>query len=172
MTKTVLLYESRKNNMGLPLEKLLGEYFTKEEVQNALWEIGERTTGTKEELVGDLIYNWDSHNRDNYDLLDFVEKETLENICYFYNLDGSKGNHSTLKKRIKKAKLLDSEEDLDTIVDRIHDSSIPKNKSKDDTGVTDVHFHISSVTQSKGGKIGIALTVIGIAVSIIVALVV
>ena len=34
MTKTVLLYESRKNNMGLPLEKLLGEYFTKEEVQN------------------------------------------------------------------------------------------------------------------------------------------
>ena len=56
-------------------------------------------------------------------------------------------------------------------VSRSHDSLIPKNKLKTDTGVTDVHFHVGSVTHSKGVKIGIVLAIIGIAVSIIIAFV-
>jgi len=176
MIKTVLLYESRKNNMGLPLEKLLGEYFTKEEVQDALRDIGEPTTGTKEELVGDLIYNWHSHNRDKYDLLDFIEKEILRDICYNYNLDATEGSHATLKRRIEKANLLGNGSKPKKKSSMVNNSRFyskkPEIKAVDNSQTPDVHFHIGTITHSKGGKLGIALTVIGIAVSIIVALVV
>ena len=75
--------------------------------------------------------------------------------------------HDVLKRRIKKANLLGSGKKPTAQVSRSHDSSISKNKSKPDTGVTDVHFHIGSVTHSKGGKIAIALGIIGIVVTII-----
>ncbi|MGI0057428.1 MAG: SAP domain-containing protein, partial [Nitrosarchaeum sp.] len=75
--------------MGLTVEKLLCEYFSKEEVQDALRDIGEPTSGTKEELVEELRKNWESFNRDKYELLDFIDEETLQEICYYFNLDAS-----------------------------------------------------------------------------------
>ena len=157
--------------MGLSVKKLLDDYFSKEQVQDALGDIGEPTSGTKDELVRRLLNNWESHNRDIYKLLDFTDKDSLQMICYFYALDATSAKHDVLMRRIKKANLLGSgsKPKPTAQVSRSHDSLIPKNKSKPDTGVTDVHFHIGSVTHSKGGKIGIILAIIGIAISIIVA---
>lgn len=159
--------------MGLDVKKLLCEYFSKEEVQDALRDIGEPTTGTKEELVEELSKNWKSHNRDKYELLDFTEEDVLQDICDHYNLDDTTADPGVFKRRIKKANLLGygGKPKPTAQVSRSHDSLIPKNKSKSDTGVTDVHFHVGSVTHSKGGKIAIAIGVTSIIVTIIVALV-
>ena len=156
--------------MGLSVKKLLDDYFRADQVQDALRDIGETTSGTKDELVQRLRNNWESHNRDIYKLLDFTDKDSLEMICYYYNLDATTAKHDVLKRRIKKANLLGSGKKPTAHVDRSHDSLIPKNKSKPDTGVTDVHFHIGSVTHSKGGKIAIVLGIIGISVTIILSL--
>lgn len=93
--------------MGLPIKKLLLEYFAKEQVQDALRDIGELTTGTKEELVNNLVANWKSYNRDNYELLDFLDGDALQMICYHYNLDASDATEDTYIRRIRKAELLE-----------------------------------------------------------------
>lgn len=172
MIKNILLTEIMENDMGLSVKKLLDDYFSKEQVQDALGDIGEPTSGIKNELVRRLLNNWESHNRDIYKLLDFTDKDSLQMICYFYALDATSAKHDVLMRRIKKANLLGSGSKLKPTaqVSRSHDSLIPKNKSKPDTGVTDVHFHIGSVTHSKGGKIAIVLGIIGIAVTIILSL--
>jgi hypothetical protein len=41
--------------MTLSIKKLLTDYFSKEQVQDALREIGESTSGTKDELMNRLI---------------------------------------------------------------------------------------------------------------------
>lgn len=94
--------------MGLSVKKLLLEYFSKEQVQDALRDIGEITSGTKEDLVDVLTASWKSYNRDNYELLYFLDKTGLQMICYHYNLDASPTNEDTYIRRIKKANLLGS----------------------------------------------------------------
>jgi len=161
--------------MGLDVDKLLCEYFSKQDVQDALRDIGEPTTGTKEELVDELTENWESHNRDKYDLLDFTEEFVLQDICSHYNLDDTTADHSVLKRRIKKAKLLDSggRSIKSSKVDnsRFYPKK-PEIRQVEKSETRDVHFHFSTITQSKVGKLGITLAIIGIAVSIIIALVV
>ena len=166
-----MLTEIKRNDMGLSVKKLLDDYFRTDEIQDALRDIGESASGTKDELVQRIRNNWESHNRDIYELLDFIDKTSLQQICYYYNLDATMAKHDVLKRRIKKANLLGSGKKPTAHVNRSHDSLIPKNKSKPDTGVTDVHFHIGSVTHSKGGKIAIAIGITSIIVTIIVAFV-
>jgi len=176
MTKNILLTEIKRNDMGLDVEKLLCEYFSKEEVQDALQAIGEPTTGTKEELVEELNKNWESHNRDKYELLDFTEEDTLQDICDHYNLDDTPANNDVLKRRIKKANLLGSggKPKPTAHVDRSHDSFItkPKITKEDNSQNPPVQINIGSITHSKGGKIGVAVGIASIIVTIIVALVV
>ncbi|MGI0047508.1 MAG: hypothetical protein ACREBB_10045 [Nitrosotalea sp.] len=83
------------------------EYFAKEQVQDALRDIGEPTTDTKEGLVNNLAANWQSYNRDNYELLDFLDGDALQMICYHYNLDASDATEDTYIRRIRKAELLE-----------------------------------------------------------------
>jgi len=170
MTKNILLTEIKRNDMGLSVKKLLDDYFRAEEVQDVLLDIGESTSGNKDELVQRVRNNWESHNRDIYELLDFIDKTSLQQICYYYNLNSTPANHNILKRRIKNAKLLGSGSKPTAKVDdsRFY-SKKPKIKADDNSQVTDVHFHIGSVTHSRGGKIGIVLAIIGIAVTIIVA---
>ena len=171
MTKNILLTEIKRNDMGLDVEKLLCEYFSKEEVQDALESIGEPITGTKEELVEELSKNWESHNRDKYELLDYTEEDTLQDICDHYNLDDTPADHGVLKRRIKKANLLSptGKPKPTAHVDRSHDSFItkPKITKEDNSQVTDVHFHFSSISHSKWGKIGAIGTIVGILIMII-----
>jgi hypothetical protein len=172
-----------KIDMGLSIKKLLDDYLSKEQVQNALRDIGEPTSGNKDELVQRLRNNWESYNRDIYELLDFTDKDSLEMICYYYNLDATPAKQDVLRRRIKKANLLGSGKRPTAQVDRSHDSLIPKSKpssmvddsrfyskkpkikSENNSQVTDVHFHIGSITHSKGGKMGIVLGIVGIVVS-------
>jgi len=169
MTKNILLTEIKRKDMGLSVKKLLDDYFRADEVQDVLRDIGESTSGNKDELVQRVRNNWESHNRDIYELLDFIDKTSLQQICYYYNLNSTTANHNILKRRIKNAKLLGSGSKPTSKVDdsRFY-SKKPKIKADDNSQVTDVHFHIGSVTHSRGGKIGIVLTIIGIAVTIIV----
>jgi len=55
--------------MGLSVKKLLDDYFSREQIQDALRDIGELTSGNKDELVQRLRNNWESHNRGIYELL-------------------------------------------------------------------------------------------------------
>lgn len=93
--------------MGLTLAKLLNDYFGIYELKDALSDIGELTTGTKVELVKRLVAQWEPHNRDKYDLLDYLDEDMLVNLCDDYNID-SDGDENLLKRRIKREKLLDS----------------------------------------------------------------
>ena len=91
--------------MGLSLRSLLDRYFYKEEVQNALHDIGLGISGNKGQLIRRVITNWASHNRDAYDLLDFLDRDTLATMCKDYGLEAD-GSRSMLKQRIVDADLL------------------------------------------------------------------
>ena len=162
--------------MGLSIKKLLSEYFSKEQVQDALRDIGESTSGTKDELVNRLATNWQTYNRDIYDLLDFTDGDHLQMICYHYNLDSTPAGNSTLIRRIKKADILensrrnliknDSEKHQkfsnDKPTKEIKESPIEKPYS-----ITDHKISKKMLTWT---VIGVIATVIGVVASIIFGL--
>ena len=154
------------------MKKLLDDYFSKEQVQDSLGDIGEPSSGSKDELIRRLLNNWKSHNRDIYDLLDFTDKTSLQMICYYYGLEAYPTSNSTFKRRIKKAKLLgsDSKPKPTAHVNRSHDSLVnePKIRTDESSETSHVHFHIGSVTHSKWGKIGAVSTIVGIVIMIII----
>jgi len=175
MTKNILLTEIKRNVMGLSMKKLLEDYFRTDEIQDALRDIGEPTSGTKDELVQRVRTNWESYNRDISELLGFIDKTSLQQICYHYNLDATPANHDILKRRIKKANLLGSgkrptahvSNQSSMVDDSRFYSKKPKTKKEENSQVTDVHFHFSSIPYSKWGKIGAVATIAGLVIMII-----
>ena len=174
---TILLTQINRKDMGLSVKKLLDEYFSKEDVQDALRDIGESTSGTKDELVQRLRSNWESHNRDIYELLDFTEEDSLHMICYHYRLDPTPADHGVLKRRIKKANLLGSSgkpkptahvSNPSSMVDdsRFY-SKKPKINTEENSETPPVQINIGSITHSKWGKRGVVATIIGIVIMII-----
>jgi len=150
------------------MKKLLDDYFRTDEVQDALRDIGEPTFGTKDELIQRVRNNWESYNRDIYKLLDFIDKNSLQQICYYYNLDATPAKHDVLKRRIKKANLLGSGKRPTAQVSRSHDSLVNRPKIKtEENSETPVHINIGSITHSKWGKIGVGVGIISIIVTII-----
>lgn len=93
--------------MGISLVKFLNDYFGVEKLRDALCDIGELTTGTKIELIKRLMVQWEPHRRNVYELLDYLDEETLSLFCQDYKIDPD-GNPSTLIRRIKKAGLLEA----------------------------------------------------------------
>jgi hypothetical protein len=91
--------------MGLGVRTLLGRYFYLDEVKTALTDVGESSTGNKSQLISRLVATWGSHNRDFYDLLDFLDVQTLRVICEDYGLDYG-GDRTTILRRIRRADLL------------------------------------------------------------------
>ena len=163
--------------MGLDVKTLLCEYFSKEEVQDALRDIGKSTTGTKEELVEELSKNWESFNREKYELLDFADEATLQQICYYYNLDATPTDHGVLKRRIKKADLLGRSgkpkptahvSNPSSMVDdsRFY-SEKPKIKAEEKSEPSHVHFHFSSIISSRRWLIGIGIAIASIVIPLI-----
>jgi hypothetical protein len=94
-----------EQQMGLTAKMLLERYFYVEEVRSALSDIGEPLSGSKPKLIERLIASWESHNRDLYDLFDFLYAETLRTICKDYGLDFY-GDRATLLRRIRRAELI------------------------------------------------------------------
>ncbi len=174
MAKNILLTEIKRNVMGLSMKKLLDDYFRTDEIQDALRDIGEPTSGTKDELVQRVRTNWESYNRDISELLGFIDKTSLQQICYHYNLDATPANHDVLKRRIKKANLLGSGKRPTAHVSNqssmVDDSRFYSKKPRiktEENSQTPVHINIGSITHSKWGKIGVGVGIISIIVTII-----
>ena len=91
--------------MGLSVRTLLLRYFYLDEVKAALTDIGESTTGSKSQLAARLIATWESHNRDVYDVFEFLDVQTLRIICKDYGIDHI-GDRITLLRRIRRSNLL------------------------------------------------------------------
>ncbi len=85
--------------MPLSVKKLLDEYFSKEQVREALREVGEPTSGNKDRLARRLHDDWESHNRDIYELLNFTDIDSLEIICHHYKLNPTFKGKDALKGR-------------------------------------------------------------------------
>ncbi len=94
--------------MSLSIKKLLQEYFSVDDLKDVLCDIGEPVSGNKSQLVTRITNNWKEHNRDNYELLDFLDQEQLEMICYYYNTKPSGEGETSLKNSVKRIGLLDS----------------------------------------------------------------
>jgi len=90
--------------MALTVRVLLQRYFYLEEVKAALNDIGEPSSGSKSQLVSRLVANWESHNRDFYALLDYLDVQTLRVICKDYGLD-YRGDRAALLRRIRRSNL-------------------------------------------------------------------
>ncbi|MGI9566584.1 MAG: hypothetical protein ACR2LL_06175 [Nitrosopumilus sp.] len=75
--------------MKLSVKKLLDDYFSKEQIRDALRELGDPASGNKDRLARRLRDNWESHNRDIYELLNFTDVDSLEMICHHYKLDAT-----------------------------------------------------------------------------------
>jgi hypothetical protein len=86
--------------MGITFARIL-EYFGVIELKNALRDINLVQIGTRPELEQRVYTNWLSHNRKVEDLLDYLDRGILVDMCRDHNLD-DKGSIEVLKKRIKK----------------------------------------------------------------------
>ncbi len=84
--------------MGITFTRILS-YFGVDDLKDALREIGEIQTGTRQELAKRVYSKWVTYNRKVEDLLDFLDKDTLADMCYDHNLD-DKGSIEILKRRI------------------------------------------------------------------------
>ncbi len=91
--------------MGLSVNVLLQRYFYVDEVKAALSDIGESSSGNKPQLVNRLVASWQAHNRNFYELFDYLDTQTLRVISEDYGLDHH-GDRSTLLRRIRRADLL------------------------------------------------------------------
>ncbi|PBO85440.1 MAG: hypothetical protein COA77_03675 [Thaumarchaeota archaeon] len=141
--------------MSLSVGKLLLEYLNKEEVQDALRDIGEPISGTKDELVHRLKNTWNFHNRDRYELLDFADDDSLQMICYHYNLDPTPANNGTYIRRIKKAGLLDKNSR------KLKNLKQETKLQKEDSTFRDININIENIHLSKNSKIGIVVGIVG-----------
>jgi len=147
--------------LTLSLSKLLSDYFGMTELKDALYDMGEPISGTKDQLVKRITTNLKSHNRSKYELLDFIDETSLQMICYYYNLDATPVNESTLKNRIKKAGLLDNNSF------RKIKSYATKTDAINEKPYRDVHINIGHIQISKNSKIGIIVGVIGAIITIV-----
>lgn len=117
--------------MGLSVKKLLEVYFQKPGLQDALDSIHEPISGNNAELIRRIMKEWESHGRNKYDLLVFLERPVIADICDAYNLD-SRGSKDALIKRIKKEGLL--EDDLPTPSSLVDDRLLDNKKTFEKMG--------------------------------------
>ena len=95
-------------NMGISVEDFLNRYFGVEELKKPLEDISFPVGGTKNERVTRIVENWNAYNRDWYDLLDYLEWDTLSLICEDFNISYSEYNkEETLCRKIEDVRVLD-----------------------------------------------------------------
>lgn len=147
--------------MSLPTRKLLLDYFTVEDLKDALADINERISGTKEQLISRLSKTWKEHNRNHYELLEFLDETSLQMICYYYNLDPIPTNDSTYIRRIKKAGLLDKNSR------KVRNLKQETKLQKEDGTFRDININIENIHISKNSKIGIVVGIVGVTATFI-----
>ena len=78
--------------MGISVEDFLYRYFRPDELKDVLVDIGIPVGRTKKERVERILDNWRSHNRDWYELLDYLDWDVLSQICDDFNIGYSDYN--------------------------------------------------------------------------------
>jgi len=94
--------------MGIRIEDFLDHYFRVDELKDPLEDIGLPVSGTKNERIDRILKNWASHNRDWYELLDFLDWEALSQICDDFSISyNENASEETLCNKIKDDRVLD-----------------------------------------------------------------
>jgi len=73
--------------MEISVENLLYNYFHVEQLKDVLYEIGIPYGHNKEESVNRILDNWIERNREWYDLLEFLDRDDLRDICDDFNIE-------------------------------------------------------------------------------------
>jgi len=141
--------------MSLSTRKLLSDYFTVDDLKDTLADINEPVSGTKEQLISRISKTWKDHNHNNYELLELLDKTSLQMICYYYNLDATTTNKSTYIRRIKKAELLNINSSKSRNLTQ--ETKLPKEAKQ----FRDVNINVEHIHFSKNSKIGIVIGIIG-----------
>lgn len=126
-SKTISFPQTLKKDMEMSVKKLLDNYFSKEQIRDALREIGEPASGNKDRLARRLRDHWESHNRDIYELLNFTDVDSLDMICHHYKLDATFKEKDALKGKTENAHLLVLDKKPSAVIDKSYDS--PKTKT-------------------------------------------
>lgn len=92
--------------MTISVKRLLDSYYSVDDLKDALADIGEPMTGTKDVLINRIILEWPEHNMDLKDLLEYMAPDALEAFCQFYKLDDS-GTDETLIRRVVKSNVVE-----------------------------------------------------------------
>ena len=94
--------------MGIRIEEFLDQYFSSDQLKDLLADMGHPVGGTKKERIVRIIKNWTLHNRDWYELLDFLDWDTLSQICDDFNIPYSDyAKEETLCNTIEENRVLD-----------------------------------------------------------------
>jgi len=94
--------------MGIRVEDFLNRYFTSDQLKEILDDMGLSLGGTKKDRIDRIIDNWSQHNRDWYELLDFLEWGILAKICDDFNIPYSNyAKEETLSNKIEDNRVLD-----------------------------------------------------------------
>jgi hypothetical protein len=92
--------------LAIAVKRLLDSYFTTDDLKNALYDIGEPVTESKDTLINRLIQVWPEHKKGLKDLLGYLSPQALVAMCQFYKLDDT-GNEEALIKRIVKSGIIE-----------------------------------------------------------------
>lgn len=84
---------------------LLIKYFSAEQIKKFLKKIGETYHDDKQEAVDLIESEWEKHGNSKYDVFKKIDMEMFRQLCKEYGID-SKGKRNELIKRVKKKKLL------------------------------------------------------------------
>ena len=94
--------------MGIPVEDFLYRYFNPDQLKEILFDIGIPVGRTKKERIDRILENWQSHNRDWYELLEYLDWSTLSQICDDFNiLYSDYAKEDTLRNKIEDEWVLD-----------------------------------------------------------------
>jgi len=145
--------------MAISTSDFLQKYFGVPELQDALGDLMESTTGNKNELVKRLTTEWAKY-RDVYNLLDFLDEDQLLVICYHFYIEFGSTSHGALKNRIKKAEILGSQKSKNILNDKTKQKKLK---------LLWYHTNEGTINWSKLGTIigiiAVSLTIIGIILS-------
>ena len=72
--------------MGITVKNFLDRYFSPNLLKEALSDMGIPVGTTKKERIERIVENWRSHNRDWYELLEYLDWSTLSQICDDFNI--------------------------------------------------------------------------------------
>lgn len=143
--------------MGISPKDFLNRYFSPDQLKEALLNIGAPVGRTKKERIQRIIDNWQSYNRDWYELLGFLDWGTLAKICDDFGIPYNDYNtEETLCNKIEDERVLDFRKETMRKVE--------KKSTIDTEEKTDSYAEIL-----KHLKRGTKLTIIGIIVAIVIS---